>query len=216
MIISCPACQTRYKVEPGQVGPAGRRVRCTGCGHVWTQRPAEDLPKVVDPAATEDRGAAKSSAAEGTGARARRGSAWGWAALAATVALLAVVGALGRDAIIGAWPPAERLYMAIGYLAPAPGEGLVIRVTEQSRTAAEGGAVLVIRGEIDNVSGVVRDVPELRASLWSGDARELGNWTFPAAQDRLLPGERVGFVTRYENPPAATESVSVGFAVKGK
>ena len=49
MIITCPSCSTRYKLDPAQFGPEGRRVRCTKCANVWTQMPADDLPKLVVP-----------------------------------------------------------------------------------------------------------------------------------------------------------------------
>jgi predicted Zn finger-like uncharacterized protein len=36
MIVTCPACQTRYLVDETELGgEAGRRVRCASCGHLW-------------------------------------------------------------------------------------------------------------------------------------------------------------------------------------
>jgi predicted Zn finger-like uncharacterized protein len=35
MIITCPACKTRYTVQDAVIGADGRRVRCADCGHVW-------------------------------------------------------------------------------------------------------------------------------------------------------------------------------------
>jgi predicted Zn finger-like uncharacterized protein len=41
MIIACPGCQTRFRIAEAALsgrGPAGRRVRCANCGHLWHYR----------------------------------------------------------------------------------------------------------------------------------------------------------------------------------
>jgi predicted Zn finger-like uncharacterized protein len=76
MIITCPACKTRYTVDDATIGADGRRVRCADCGHVWhysaeaaaiqeaiaevtaqvgpaTDRPAASIPSPAVPLPTE-------------------------------------------------------------------------------------------------------------------------------------------------------------------
>lgn len=51
MIISCPHCQTRYRVAFEAIGSAGRKVQCAHCHQAWQQAP---LP-AADEAMGDDR-----------------------------------------------------------------------------------------------------------------------------------------------------------------
>lgn len=41
MILTCPACDTKYVVKDDAIPPQGRQVRCASCKHSWHQDPAE-------------------------------------------------------------------------------------------------------------------------------------------------------------------------------
>ena len=47
MILTCPACDTKYAVKEGAIPPGGRQVRCAACKHSWHQDP-ENIPGPED------------------------------------------------------------------------------------------------------------------------------------------------------------------------
>jgi predicted Zn finger-like uncharacterized protein len=58
MIVTCPSCQTRYRVPPEKIGPDGARIRCSRCHHVFAVRqspPPLPQPAPVQPAASGQR-----------------------------------------------------------------------------------------------------------------------------------------------------------------
>ena len=49
MILSCPACQTRFVIDPAALGDSGRKVRCANCGDSWHQAPVEEEDEAPPP-----------------------------------------------------------------------------------------------------------------------------------------------------------------------
>lgn len=245
MIITCPSCSTRYKLDPAQFGPDGRRVRCTKCAHVWTEMPADDLPRAIPAEAAPDPStdagaqaaagespprldagermtpppAARSArAAAQHRAQEKTGRRWraGWLVLILVVASLGVSLVLARESVIRAWPPAERLYTLLGIEGPRPGAGLNIKVTEHRQDMDGKTVVLIVKGEVANTSNSVRDVPRLKATLRTDRGAVVADWTFATAQARLLPGETAPFVTRLENPEKEGTVLNIDFTADGR
>lgn len=143
-----------------------------------------------------------------------RGSAIGWTAVVAVVAAILGGGFAARDTIIDAWPPASMLYEKVG-LAPDPGFGLELRTEEPVQKRDGDTKVLVIRGEIVNVSSRPRLVPMLQGSLLDADRNDIHSWTFSTALGELAPGDARPFDARVPNPPEGTRSVLVTFTGGG-
>ena len=45
MILTCPACGTRYQADEAKFPPDGRMVRCAKCSHVWHQQGPVSAPE---------------------------------------------------------------------------------------------------------------------------------------------------------------------------
>ena len=61
MILTCPACDTKYVVKDDAIPPGGRQVRCASCKHSWHQDPeilvvGEESELAEQPSAAADLG----------------------------------------------------------------------------------------------------------------------------------------------------------------
>jgi predicted Zn finger-like uncharacterized protein len=50
MILTCPECATSYFVDDGRIPPAGRKVKCSSCGHYWIATPEAPAAGEAPPA----------------------------------------------------------------------------------------------------------------------------------------------------------------------
>lgn len=213
MIITCPACATRYLIAPSQIGPDGRRVRCAKCGHSWAQPGARVRvePDVLPPPDTPRAIPKGSNLPAFPSPPRRRPNLLGWSALILVVAALVVGGLVARDGVVAAWPPAARLYAAVGVPVLPVGHGIEFREVEFERQPGEEGEDLILRGHLANVTDAVLDVPRMRVSLTGESGDVVGAWEFTATAARLVPGETVAFTTRHKNPPAEARDLKIEF-----
>jgi predicted Zn finger-like uncharacterized protein len=241
MILSCPDCSTRYRVDPASIGPQGRKVRCSKCGRTWVGKPEAAEPAPGEPPLRAPAGAradgldaalhapARAEAAAArqearrqsrAGPRARqpeRRRGRGWATAVAWLLLIVVVGAvvaggyLMRDRIVATWPATARLYAMAG-VGPEPfAHGLELRNVKSTEARSGEDRVLEIEGEIANVSSRVLDVPNLRGALFDRQNNELQHWIFAAPENRLLPGETKTFRTAVRNPKPEAARLTIVF-----
>lgn len=123
MRITCPSCAADYEV-PDTLLAGGRALRCQRCGTQFTAGAAEP-PAVAPPPAPPVEDArppapppapappAPDSEPPAAGVE-RRASRVGWIISLIVLAAAAVLAVAYRAEIIAAWPPAERLFRALG------------------------------------------------------------------------------------------------------
>jgi predicted Zn finger-like uncharacterized protein len=212
MIVTCPACTTRYLVDPRALGDAGRVVRCANCSKTWHQTPPEDLPRQLDIAPVDVVPNFITGRPQLPALARRRRLSPATVASAVLVLVLvsaAIAGIAAREEVVAAWPPAIRLYSMIGLAVQPPGIGLELRKTTPVFTTENGVRTLVVEGEVANISQIARDVPTLKVVLRDRDGAELQALHFDVAEQRLLPGASVPFRTSIPQPNPAATSVLV-------
>mgnify|MGYP005751668221 FL=1 len=215
MILTCPACATRYLADEAAIGPSGRMVRCASCGHTWHQAPP--IEPVVDPdegfdmpldtdgaaAVAEETAPPPESGEEGGGA----GVVLGWVLLLALTAAVVAGAYVFRDRIVEAVPQTERIYALVG-LSPNP-TGLELLSPYFERSMKNGEPVLTVFGEVVNVSTRTVSVPPIRVSLRDAANAEVFAWTKTLDQPELVPGATASFATSIANPPLEAVDVRI-------
>lgn len=214
MILVCPTCRTRYKVEDEAVNrPPGRTVRCASCGHSWHYIVPPPAPPVFPRERLQAAPSVELStppepmiAVPAPPRRHRSGLAW--------VVLILLVGAaivgaiVGRDQIVAMWPQAAQYYDLVGLKTQPLGAGLDIANVTSTRNA-DG---LIVEGDITNKIGAPRAVPHLRVALRDAGRHELVFKIIDPPRERLLPGETSHFVVGFLPAPDAAVGVVVTFA----
>jgi len=210
MILSCPACSTRYLVEPQALGPKGRQVRCAKCGHSWQQTPPADMPREIDVSLPPPGTLALPESAR-AGAGGRRGLG-----LPLLILVLVALGLSGsyffRARIVAEWPGTAGVYELIGIPVKAVGAGLELTNVAFTWGQAGGATVIDVRGEVSNRTDRDITLPPLRVALSDDQGKQLSNWTFALDRSTIAPGETIVFKTEGKNPPPAATKLQVTFA----
>ncbi|HLL30229.1 MAG TPA: zinc-ribbon domain-containing protein [Allosphingosinicella sp.] len=237
MILSCPACKTRYVVPDSAVGPAGRQVRCASCRHSWLQppppprtsaewqepaaparAPAPSAPpppplRKPEPARRAESMLGPAPAPENYDAFAHqppfrpRRNPAKMWTLAAIAAALLMLAATAAVYSFG--------LPELGVDIALPGRGatpLKVEYQAENRTLASGNALLTVTGRISNPTESVQRVPQLRAEVRDPSGKTVHSWSISPPVSELQPGQSATFNSaEVDVPTGEGRRLSVAF-----
>jgi predicted Zn finger-like uncharacterized protein len=126
------------------------------------------------------------------------------------ILLAAVVAAIqGRQTVVKHLPQTASLYAMLGM--PVNLRGLEFVGVKSTGEFNDGMMVLVVEGNIVNVTRQALDVPRLRFAMRSGAGHEVYAWTALPSKTQLAPGESLPFRSRLASPPPDGKEVIVRF-----
>ncbi len=222
MILTCEECHTRYLVPGHAVGPEGRRVRCTSCGHEWFVAPEEDdeeffdEPEDIEPIPESVKPVPEGSEVPALSTRVidiKEGVQGRWTGYAGALGVFAL--GLGlmialHGPVTKVWPASAALYSIMGIETHISGEGLIFdNVAAAIKETEEGMNVLALSGTILNLSPEPASVPFLQASLIGKDGETVDSWLVETAERTVEGNSETTFQAFYPKVPHDVREVNV-------
>ena len=116
-----------------------------------------------------------------------------------------------RRHIAALYPQSNGLFLAIGLPTDTLGYGLKIHDPKMSQRTEGNDRILVIKGEIENETGSVIDIPLLRGAVKNARGQEMFVWSFKTKEPRVLAGEKNAYETEIRNPPPGATHLNITF-----
>lgn len=244
MILTCKSCSTRYSIDPKQLVPNGKQVRCIRCGYAWIEQPPDDMPhlmdekvdalektshssgegvhisNIVDDNVVSNLSETKNSYKQSQTTRnsvpastTRKNSKLillrDWGIFFAFI-FLVTSGYFFRTEVSNFWPPSIKIYESLGLMDPMI-YTLVIGNIEPKKETIGNDLILIVNGNITNISSNIQSIPKLKGVIIGPDSEELFSWTFFSSEKYIEPGKTLLFNSRVIDPPINSQEVFVTF-----
>lgn len=174
--------------------------------------PTIEIPRAETRRAPERPGRQRAASKPRTGAP-RRFKRLAAVAIALGIAALPAA-VIARSHVVGALPGTASLFAAAGL--PVNVLGLSFTDVVSSLSDEKGAPILVVSGDIANVSGRALPVPAVEIAIEGGPGQSLYRWSVKPAEAELAPGARTTFRARLASPPPLGRRVEVTFRESGR
>ncbi|MEM7042346.1 MAG: hypothetical protein AAF543_06005 [Pseudomonadota bacterium] len=129
---------------------------------------------------------------------------------AGVVVLLLVSAIIGRNGIVGKFPATAAVYQSVG-LSIEQDFGLEFKDVTLDWQREGGAFVLVVEGEIVNLSEANQAIPPVRMAILDSEGRELQHEYFELEENEISAGNRINFSGRMVDPIDQGENFRLTF-----
>ena len=134
-----------------------------------------------------------------------------WIVLFVIVLLTAAAAYSFSKQIVIAYPPANKIYHAIGIDVDLLGHGLDLPEPEAEAVIDGDTRRIVITGTVTNTTDETVVIPKLSGALNDASGNVLHQWVFHADKPEAFPGESIRYETVVENPPRGATGLGITF-----
>lgn len=230
MIVTCPSCEAKYRVNADALAARGNKVKCAACAHSWVvedegltlSEPVEPVfensPTVSDPepeaepapSIREKPAAAVRARAEQQRLKQRKAvEGAGWAGVAACVAVALIGAVIFRVNIVQTWPRTAGAYATVGMTINPYG----LEVGMLTASFEEDG--LYVEGVLENITGGERPTLPLNARVLDAQGAVLHSWPVALESASLPGGGAERFYTTLDPVPDGAVRIEVIIAEEG-
>jgi predicted Zn finger-like uncharacterized protein len=231
MLIVCPSCATQYRIPAHHIGENGRTMRCASCRETWFVPPdrqglaVEAVTRHIEDTALDWYQPQSSDVSFPVRLRRNIGTFAGRLlavflsplmrlspALAPALALMILFGgSIGaRERVVEILPQLGGLYSLAGF--PVTVGGLNFRDVRSQIVLNGNEAILVVEGEIANLTAQEKDVPTISIHLKSAARQDVYQWTIEPPRRQMGAHENSRFRARLAAPPPEAQQVLVRFS----
>lgn len=227
MILTCPACGTRYQMADDKFGTAPRTIRCARCKHDWTEFPVSaplpppatpdadtqftntshsKLPPLPPEAIADDTSTFMAVALHNKPQhKARQKTYLGLFILSFVLVGGAAALLMLQAPLLKTFPQLEAVYKPLGLVrGPVSAKsyhGLAITNITRELEDLNGITSLVFKGQVHNQTVNEMPVPNIEVKLFDDRGVMLDYWKVQPDNNSLQPGSTTAWACRFYNAP---------------
>lgn len=206
MIIVCPHCSKRYRLDDNLIPESGSQVRCSACQTTWHHRSLADQPPLH--AKTPDDAHLSPDVKEKNPKKPKR-----YRSFFLFIFILFILGTtiFGREYIVRIFPESERYYEIAGLPTDSHTYALKITTTTSAIEPTNDKDTIQVEGKVLNASDRVRSIPALKIKVMDDTSHVLDLWEHRLSEQSLLPGEQIYFQTEPHKKIQGAHRIAVEF-----